>query len=1800
MTSQLSLIGKKHLWLYRAGWRWAPLAVVLAQGIVPVTAVAAVRYVDGTSQNPIPPYTNWATAAAVIQDAVDAASPGDEIVVTNGVYAQGGRAVFSGMTNRVAITKRLLLRSVNGPERTIIEGYQVPGSTNGPGAVRCVYLTNGASLSGFTVTKGATSLRGPDAVQNGGGIWCVSSNAIITNCVLIDNGASFSGGGVYRGTLNHCILRANATQNGGGAAGDGTPGSCVLNDCILSSNVAGGSGGGVYMGALNNCTLTKNLAQLGGGAADDTYWGNSVLHNCLLQGNLATGSGGGALLGALNNCTVIGNSARSGGGVAGIYGSDGWGWRILYAAALNNCIISFNTADYDENYMHSEFNYCCTLPMPTSGNGNLALDPQLATASHLSAGSPCRQAGSPLYAHGNDIDGESWGDPPSIGCDEYREANLTGPLEVTATSDLSLVAPGYRVHFQADITGLASDSSWNFGDGTTISNQPFASHAWAAPGDYTVVLSAFNRSNPLGVSTSLTVHIQADVHYVSADSQSPVRPYGSWATAATNIQDAVDAAVIPGALVLVTNGVYVLGSRSYGWSTTNRVVVDKPILVRSVNGAPFTTIKGYQVPGITNDVGAVRCVYLANGASLAGFTLTAGATPYSGGGIFCETPKETASDCVITGNSATYGGGACGGTLIRCSFHDNAADSGGGAANAMLSNCAIENNFANEGGGVVGGTLIACSLNHNTAGWTGGGAGNATLSNCTIENNWASEGGGVYASTLDLCTLRGNSADLGGGADFSTLRKCTVIENYASWSGGGAADSSASACTFARNSATRGGGLSGGTARASVITGNFVEADPEGNSGYGGGGAADCNLINCTVTGNFSKGGYGSGGGTAACTLFNCIVYFNTAAKGPNYDADTTLDHCCTAPLPPWGDGNISDDPKLASDSHLSAESPCRAAGSPDYTADTDIDGEQWMNPPAIGCDEIRPGDVTGALSASIAAAWTNVAVGFPINFSALISGRATRCEWDFGGGVRLSNQPYVSHTWAAPGDYLVVLKAYNDSYAAGVTATVLVRIAIQPIHYVSAASSQPVPPYASWATASKTIQEAIDAVSVPGALVLVTNGTYATGGRAAYGTLTNRVVVDKFITVASLNGPQTTVIQGFQVPGTTNGDSAIRCVYVTSGAALSGFRLTQGATRTAGHSDREQGGGGVCCEGRSAVVSNCVLTGNSAYRGGGAYGGTLYNCVFTKNAAYLGGGAHGSALTTCRLTGNLADGGGGAYGGALNNCRLTDNIGSYYGGGAMAGTLNNCTLTGNAAVYAGGGGAYSSALNNCTLTGNSAAHYGGGALESTLYNCIVYYNSATYDGANYQGGTLSYCCTTPLPWGAGNLANKPSFVNTNGWSDLRLQSNSPCINAGTNLTDVASTDLDGRPRIKGGRVDIGAYEYQGPGMNEYLAWLDGHGLPTDPSSDYMDPDQDHYSTWQEWLAGSDPVDATSAPPFILTQPASHVAVAGTGTTFTVGAIPVESGLSYQWRFNLTNDIPGATNTLLTLPSVHSSMAGIYRVQVSNRFGSILSSNAVLRVDHPPVADASATISPVISPNGSNAVVVLDASRSSDPDDDALKYFWLVNFSSQAATPFATGIVAIAVLPVGSQAIELQVGDGVAVTTTTINVEVITASTAVDRLQARVRQQVARAQPLTASLQAALAALNRGNRPAGLGELQAFQNKIRAQLSQSDAARARSLIADAQKIITALTEERGDLPKARIVAVDRRNIGGLRVRVSGVIQGRPCLVEASTDLRHWERIGVAAPDEAGNCEFIDSETPTPEQRFYRVQPANGK
>ena len=212
-------------------------------------AQGATLYVVNGNPNAAAPYADWATAAADIQTAINAAVGGDTILVTNGTYA---------LTAQLNIGKAVTLRSANGAAGTVLDGG---------GTVRCVYLHDAAAvMDGFTIQNGAM----PDAY----------------------------GGGVYLtvGTLVNCTVRQNAARYGAGVClyGAGLVNSCVLrdNNVVAWTNVNHG-GGGAYInngGTMRNCLVTGNTSDSQGGGID--IWTAGTVQNCTVVGNTAPNGAG--------------------------------------------------------------------------------------------------------------------------------------------------------------------------------------------------------------------------------------------------------------------------------------------------------------------------------------------------------------------------------------------------------------------------------------------------------------------------------------------------------------------------------------------------------------------------------------------------------------------------------------------------------------------------------------------------------------------------------------------------------------------------------------------------------------------------------------------------------------------------------------------------------------------------------------------------------------------------------------------------------------------------------------------------------------------------------------------------------------------------------------------------------------------------------------------------------------------------------------------------------------------------------------------------------------------------------------------------------------------------------------------------------------------------------------------------------------------------------------------------------------------------------------------------------------------
>jgi hypothetical protein len=260
-------------------------------------------------------------------------------------------------------------------------------------------------------------------------------------------------------------------------------------------------------------------------------------------------------------------------------------------------------------------------------------------------------------------------------------------------------------------------------------------------------------------------------------------------------------------------------------------------------------------------------------------------------------------------------------------------------------------------------------------------------------------------------------------------------------SGGGAWCSSPNAtvsnCELSNNVAVYGGGIVSGTVDNSFVIGNLAT--------YGGGGYS-ATLNNCTVVNNYArKSNYGAG--LALGYARNSIVLNNydlTFFSTDNYGVAQvpTFSDCCTAPVPSPNLNNLNVNPRFLDWFHLATTSPCLGLGNPAYATGTDLDGEPWNNPPAIGCDEVVLSNLVGPLAVNLQAASTNLLINRYGNFYASFTGRAAWTDIQFGDGVTATNFGTDGvHAWTNAGSYPVTFTAFNNDNPNGVSATLMVNI---------------------------------------------------------------------------------------------------------------------------------------------------------------------------------------------------------------------------------------------------------------------------------------------------------------------------------------------------------------------------------------------------------------------------------------------------------------------------------------------------------------------------------------------------------------------------------------------------------------------------------------------------------------------------------------------------------------------------------------------------------------------------------------
>ena len=167
------------------------------------SATAAVRYVSVNSTNPIPPYTTFATAATVIQQAVNAAVPGDTVQIASGNYTQQVVVAFkSGLT-------------LTGEPGTVLHAFpgMVPSLEAYGTAARavCAMYRSDVVLSGLHF-KGE-SLGGSFSAPVDG-LFFLGGGGIATNCTF----SGFRPVGTSDATVARAVSGLNRVGTGAGLA----------------------------------------------------------------------------------------------------------------------------------------------------------------------------------------------------------------------------------------------------------------------------------------------------------------------------------------------------------------------------------------------------------------------------------------------------------------------------------------------------------------------------------------------------------------------------------------------------------------------------------------------------------------------------------------------------------------------------------------------------------------------------------------------------------------------------------------------------------------------------------------------------------------------------------------------------------------------------------------------------------------------------------------------------------------------------------------------------------------------------------------------------------------------------------------------------------------------------------------------------------------------------------------------------------------------------------------------------------------------------------------------------------------------------------------------------------------------------------------------------------------------------------------------------------------------------------------------------------------------------------------------
>lgn len=321
------------------------LTLVAFTAFAPTAATQTIWHVDDDA----PAGGNgesWDQPFKFLQDALAAASPGDEIRVAQGIYYPDSSENHpTGTGDRAATFSLIATVKIRGGYAGLGSGRPNDRDPDHFVSVLCgdiglpliaddnsFHVTTVGKdvaeppvLDGFTICDGYAN--GPAYDSAGAGLYCQGTVHLL-NCVFRENQAR-SGGGLFaddaQATMTGCAFIRNTAEQGGGGA-DIRDGHGILIDCEFIENQAYYGGGlCAWHGTtfLIDCQVLDNNAARGGGV--HASFQDLFAHSCIFGGNIASAMGGGLFHEGRNplfiSCKFGGNYAGvSGGGLHNDYG----------------------------------------------------------------------------------------------------------------------------------------------------------------------------------------------------------------------------------------------------------------------------------------------------------------------------------------------------------------------------------------------------------------------------------------------------------------------------------------------------------------------------------------------------------------------------------------------------------------------------------------------------------------------------------------------------------------------------------------------------------------------------------------------------------------------------------------------------------------------------------------------------------------------------------------------------------------------------------------------------------------------------------------------------------------------------------------------------------------------------------------------------------------------------------------------------------------------------------------------------------------------------------------------------------------------------------------------------------------------------------------------------------------------------------------------------------------------------------------------------------------------------------------